>query len=114
MPNIYKIGFTDRSPLQRAEELSNSTSVPTDFNIVFYIECEEPSSVEREIHEELDQYRLNRKREFFGVGLNILLTKIWPLFQQYAQNEVKTYIFDDLENEYQKLKKEQLKIVDKS
>lgn len=65
MPGIYKIGFTDRSPMNRIEELSKSTSVPISFDILASIEVENAEQVERQIHFMLDAYRINGSREFF-------------------------------------------------
>lgn len=67
MPGIYKIGMTDRAPSQRAEELSSSTSVPMPFDLVCFAEVMDAASVERAIHEELDDRRVNPAREFFAL-----------------------------------------------
>ena len=69
MPNLYKIGCTEKSPIARAEELSRSTGVPSEFFVVFYIECEYHQKIEQEIHKLLDRYRSNSKREFFDAPL---------------------------------------------
>lgn len=66
MPGIYKVGRTERSPMLRAEQLSSSTSVPTRFNVLFYIECSNHKETERECHEALHEYRVSISREFFN------------------------------------------------
>lgn len=66
MPGICKIGYTDRAPSQRCRELSSSTSAPFDFDLMFYVELEGASTVEREIHAALDGQRINPGREFFS------------------------------------------------
>lgn len=71
-PDVYKIGSTERSPQQRADELSKSTGVPTEFTVVAYIECAGFQFVEREIHARLSDYRVNRGREFFKAPLELI------------------------------------------
>jgi hypothetical protein len=87
MPNIFKIGYTDRAPLQRADELSNSTSVPMPFQVVFYIECSSPKDVESEIHGEFDKYRLSKNREFFWIKISNLINDVIPYLRSFSQNE---------------------------
>lgn len=68
IPDLLKIGFTTRSPMQRAEELSRASGVPKAFEVYFYIEIQNPADVESRIHRALDNYRLNGRREFFSVS----------------------------------------------
>ncbi|WP_275628999.1 GIY-YIG nuclease family protein [Pseudomonas sp. 273] len=65
MPGIYKVGKTDRAPSQRCFELSNSTSVPEPFDILFYVEVDSALQTERALHRELDAVRVSPNREFF-------------------------------------------------
>lgn len=65
MPGIYKVGKTDRSPSQRCFELSNSTSAPAPFDILFYVEVDNALSTERELHRAMDEHRVSDNREFF-------------------------------------------------
>ena len=65
MPGICKIGMTERSPTQRCNELSNSTSSPVPFEILFYVEVDNAAVVERELHEAFVDARVNCYREFF-------------------------------------------------
>jgi T5orf172 domain-containing protein len=67
MPNIFKIGFTDRSPHLRARELSNSTSVPAPFEVLCYFEAEDALGVERALHSAWSNFRVSTNREFFEV-----------------------------------------------
>lgn len=68
IPDLLKIGFTTRSPMQRAEELSRASGVPRDFEVYFYMEIQNPQEVETRIHRILNGYRLNGRREFFNVS----------------------------------------------
>lgn len=72
MPNIYKIGYTDRSPMMRVCELSSSTSSPTDFEIVMYIEIEDAKKEESYLHEIFNDYRTSQSREFFKFPIEVI------------------------------------------
>lgn len=65
MPDLIKIGCTERSPHARAEELSKPTAVPTPFQVLCYIEVEDFQAVERSMHEWCKDWRVNPSREFF-------------------------------------------------
>lgn len=68
MPGLLKIGYTTKSPLGRAEELSSASGVPEPFSVLFYIETKNPYQMEQFIHAELDRKRPNDLREFFRVS----------------------------------------------
>jgi hypothetical protein len=65
MPGIFKIGYTSRTPLQRCNELSASTSCPFPFEVFAYIETDTAAETERELHEQYDYCRVSSNREFF-------------------------------------------------
>jgi hypothetical protein len=65
MPGIYKVGMTQGSPRKRADELSSSTSVPTAFEVVCYVEVDDCQAAERWAHERLKEFRVASNREFF-------------------------------------------------
>lgn len=65
MPRLFKVGCTERSPHERAAELSNHTGVPAPFDVLCYIETPEFQSVERELHQQLADCRVSSNREFF-------------------------------------------------
>lgn len=69
MPGIYKIGRTDRAPRDRMDELSRSTSIPFDFELVLFAQVRDAVAAESEIHDELRRNRVNRSREFFRAPL---------------------------------------------
>lgn len=64
MPDLVKIGMTTRSVEQRAVELYQ-TGTPGPFKIYESFDCPNCVEVEREVHEELSEYRINDGREFF-------------------------------------------------
>ena len=67
MPDVVKIGFTSRSPEERAREAYN-TSVPTRFNLTFAIKSDYAEELEDKIHLALDHYRTDTNREFFSLS----------------------------------------------
>lgn len=97
MPDIYKIGYTDRSPLQRRDELSSSTSIPTSFELIFYIECENPIYVEKEMHDAFSKYRVSNKREFFKFDIKTLMINVYTYFEECGINFTKCSDFTDFD-----------------
>lgn len=65
MPELLKIGFTEREPLSRAKEISQDTGVPSEFIVDYQVYSSRPYELERKVHELLHEYRLNNNREFF-------------------------------------------------
>lgn len=78
MPDLYKIGCTGGSPHARAAALSSATGVPTDFEVLCYVEVSNYPAVEREIHRRLDHLRSSKNREFFKTKD---LREIFPYFE---------------------------------
>lgn len=85
MPDVFKIGYTDRAPLKRAEELSASTSVPHEFEIVCYGELEDALQYERVLHEKFDNRRISSNREFFKLDQSELI-KLCDEIMCYSTN----------------------------
>ena len=71
MPDLYKIGWTERSPEERAKELSG-TGLPSPYRVVFSKSTNLTGEVEKKIHKHLDEYRMRSNREFFKADLKIL------------------------------------------
>lgn len=76
MPGIFKIGFTERAPSTRIDELSSSTSVPLPFDLICYGEYEEPRVVEYEIHNYFSDRRVDDSREFFYGPLSDIVEQL--------------------------------------
>lgn len=74
--DVYKIGLTRRTTGERASELSSSTGVPLPFEVLASWEVRDCSSVEKEVHEQLRPYRLNKRREFFGISLSSIVAAV--------------------------------------
>lgn len=77
MPDVYKVGCTERSPHERAAELSKPTGVPSPFEVLCYAEFEDFQSVERDMHEWLSPHRISANREFFHFGLEYAVRLLW-------------------------------------
>jgi ribosomal protein L25 (general stress protein Ctc) len=99
MPGIYKIGYTDRAPSQRADELSRSTSVPMAFEVVVYGEVDEAQSVERDFHEMYQEYRLSGNREFFRFSLDQLIREVCINLKEYSLHFTYCHAYDHLDFE---------------
>lgn len=68
MPNLLKIGYTDRDVDERVEEL-NSTGVPVPFEIEAIFGSPNAYEDEQAIHSMLAQHRLANNREFFSIDI---------------------------------------------
>ena len=69
--DIIKIGWTDQNPISRGNDLYK-TGVPSPFEIEFVIPTTNGFELEKYIHKHINQYRLNKDREFFKIQLNKL------------------------------------------
>lgn len=83
MPGQLKIGFTDFTPERRAKQLSNSTGVPTPFQVEWAFHCFNGEQLEGEVHRYLEASRIMGNREFFDVTLNEAKEVITKFGQNY-------------------------------
>ncbi len=67
MPNIVKIGRTNKNPQERASELA-TTGVPNEFIVVYYQKFLNCLEAEKNIHDFFENKRVNKHREFFAVS----------------------------------------------
>lgn len=74
LPNLIKIGMTERDPVERAAELSTPTGVPTPFALIFKIHVSDRFEVERRAHLHLATKRRSGNREFFQVPVHEAIT----------------------------------------
>jgi len=72
MENLVKIGKTERTPEERAKELSSTTGVPTPFIVVYKRYFESCSKAEEFVHTFLENkgFRISSNREFFEIPIN--------------------------------------------
>ena len=85
MPGLIKIGRTSGTASERAKKLSQSTSVPSPFEVAYETPCDQAKQLERTIHRQLAQYRRPR-REFFECSV------------EYAISLLEHYSLDILNN----------------
>ena len=108
MKDIYKIGYTNGSPIGRAIELSRPTGVPTLFDLVCYGEMLNPKDFEKHLHSKYDNNRSNKFREFFNFSINEIME-----LKNYLEEESEIFAqgmgSDYIHFEYLKLQKEKEK-----
>lgn len=86
--NLFKIGKTSKSTSQRTKQLSSSTSIPENFEILHEFEFNDLNWAEREVHKELDKYRYNRKKEFFNCEIEIAKSAILKVQVIDKENQI--------------------------
>lgn len=67
LDNMIKIGLTTKTSDERAKELSKLTGIPTKFIAVYDELVSDCKAVEKILHERFSAFRVNDKREFFGI-----------------------------------------------
>ena len=94
---LLKIGATRGNPIERARQLSNSTSAALPFTLAYSRRVNNPFEVEAALHRALAQYRVNDSREFF----NVPIYKVIGLLEQY--DEVPEMMWEPVETPYAEL-----------
>jgi hypothetical protein len=74
--DLFKIGLTTRDSKSRAKELSSTTGTPDKFLIANEWEVVDCILAEKLIHQRLDEYRVNDKREFFKLDYKLAMQTI--------------------------------------
>lgn len=74
MPNIYKIGHTTQNIETRIHQLSISTSIPKNFNLIAYALVEDSFQAERAIHKAFQKQCYGK--EFFKLTNKQLIYKV--------------------------------------
>lgn len=89
LKGLLKIGRTNRSPEERAQELSTSTGVPQPFIVAYECIVSDGVAAEKLIHEELatEGYRINESREFFQIPLKEAVKVIDRVCQSFPQSD---------------------------
>ena len=82
MPGYVKIGFTDKTPEERALQLSRSTGVILPFKVEWAFHCYNGYALEQEVHRHLESSRITGNREFFDVSLD----EAKKVITQFGQN----------------------------
>ncbi len=85
MPGFLKIGMTERTPEERARELSQATGVAVAFSVAYSEEVPDCAAAERLIHVRLDQFRTNQDREFFHLPLRDAVRALARIAEEIRQ-----------------------------
>ena len=94
MPGLFKIGFTERTPEKRRNELQTS-GVPVPFKIEFARFVNNPMYLEKNIHKLFDKSRIAPNREFFEAPLDEvrcafeLMVGVWWVEKRVEEEEAK-------------------------
>ena len=64
---------TRRSVEERAQEIGQSTGVPLPFGVLGNWEAGDCLAIEAQVHRQLAQYRVSKRREFFRAPLAIIV-----------------------------------------
>lgn len=87
---LLKIGYSDRDPSIRMEELY-TTGVPTPFVQLYVMLVEDAYAVEQNIHAELDYCRDSKSREFFRCEL----AKVISVLEELKKNKKLNIKFEE-------------------
>ncbi len=85
LPELVKIGKTTGDPRQRVQQLSSSTSLPHPFVLLHAEEVEDCDLAERKVHELLKEYRENKRREFFRIGVAQAIELVKDVASKYRK-----------------------------
>lgn len=74
--DIFKIGLTTRDSKTRARELSRTTSSPDKFLVAQEWKVKDCILAEKIIHNKLERYKINNRREYFKIEYNLAIEAI--------------------------------------
>lgn len=83
LPGVLKIGATTRSANERVKELSDSTSIPSDFVLIASFQSSDAYRLEGNIHRALEIYRVSQRKEFFRISESEALAKIGEELEKF-------------------------------
>jgi hypothetical protein len=89
LEGLVKIGKTTRSPVNRMNELSSATGVPTPFQLVYWAEFSDCDSAERVLHNLFADRgsRVSSNREFFRIPTHEAVSAVISLQQGKLSTE---------------------------
>ena len=88
MPGLVKVGRSKHHPTERARELSQSTGIPTPFEVEAFWFCDDMIAFETAAHRRLAKFRLTANREFFSIELEVVLIILLDLFGSEGKRRV--------------------------
>lgn len=93
--NFLKIGQTTKYSEERANELSRGSGVVAPFMVAYDWEVSNCLQVEKIVHGQLAEFRVNGSREFFSIPLKEAIKKVGEIIDQYnrlSPDEIKTWL----------------------
>lgn len=93
--STYKIGYTTRKVKDRVKEINKGTGVIEPLEEYWSIETTSAYELERVIHKDLAEFRIDNKKEFFKCPLELIKERLIPksaLLEEKIKNEVTTTI----------------------
>jgi len=94
MPGKLKIGRTSRDTRARARELS-TTAVPGRYQVAFDVFAEDSETLEHKVHTALEDFRVDRNREFFEYPLDKAIRLLLDLVEP-ATDRLSGYVSEDI------------------
>ena len=85
--NVFKVGLTRRTTQERADELSGSSGLPGKIYVMHEWPVGDCVSAEREIHEQLSEFRVDPRREFFEAPLDFIVSVIEKTINKQSPTE---------------------------
>jgi len=86
-PGILKIGYTKKTPDERAKQISSATGVALPYKVEWAYKCFNGETIEREVHHKLHSCRVNNNKEFFQISLEEAKEVINLIGKKYDSNE---------------------------
>jgi len=100
--NIFKVGLTKGSTKKRAKQLSSTTGSPDKFLIAHEFSTIDCVLAEKLIHNEIDEFRLNDRREFFRMDFKELLKIAGEIIEKINKQDT----VSEEQPQYHKMNKE--------
>jgi hypothetical protein len=79
--NIFKIGLTKKSVDQRKKQLSNTSAVDK-FYVIHSYHTKDCIAAEKQIHKQLENFRITSRREFFRCDLKLIMSTCEKIISQ--------------------------------
>ena len=90
-----KIGKSIKDPtVDRVDELNSTTSVPEPFKVEYYCYVNKFDELEASVHKSLEDYRPNKKREFFQIDLSKAVATIQEVARNLGDIKFEEFYFD--------------------
>jgi len=104
LEGLIKIGKSESDPVKRAAQLSNTSNIPTPFEVEYFAFVDDFDELETAVHLYLASYRVNKRREFFDCPVAVAIDAV----QQMAGKKIiLEEITAEKKREIERLRKEE-------